>query len=80
MDAYFLTWNPISSEKQPIYQLFLNVFRYFLSFPEKKGSFSGGGKNRYPPSGPCTALSTSTRLVQAFGQCFSIIFTLGTTL
>ena len=41
-DAYFLTWNPKISGKQP-FSAFPKKFPYFLSFQEKKASFWGGG-------------------------------------
>ena len=42
-DAYFLTWNPKISGKQP-FSAFPKIFPYFLSFQEKKASFWGGTK------------------------------------
>ena len=42
-DAYFLTWNPKISGKQP-FSAFPKNFPYFLSFQEKKASFWGGTK------------------------------------
>ena len=58
-----------------IFQLFQKKKAYFLSFEEKKASFWGGTKISSPAS-PCNTLSPSTRFVQAFGQSFSVIFTL----
>ena len=46
-DAYFLTWNPKISGKQP-FSAFPKNFPYFLSFQEKKASFWGGDKNYHP--------------------------------
>ena len=46
-DAYFLTWNPKISEKQP-FSAFPKNFPYFPSFQEKKASFWGGDKNYHP--------------------------------
>ena len=73
-DAYFLTWNPKISGKQP-FSAFPKKFPYFLSFQEKKASFGGGGQKLSSPGGPCTTLSTSIRFFQASGQSFSVIFT-----
>ena len=73
-DAYFLTWNPNISGKQP-FSAFPRNFPYFLSLQEKKGVILGGGQKLSSPGGPCTTLSTSMRFFQASGQSFSVIFT-----
>ena len=46
-DAYFLTWNPKISGKQP-FSAFPKNFPYFLSFQEKRRHFGGGTKSIIP--------------------------------
>ena len=66
------------SGKQAFFSFCKKKIPYFLSFEGKKASFSGGTKFFHPRVVLvlCSTLSTSIRFVQAFGQSFSVIFTL----
>ena len=55
---------------------FSNFFPLFPLIRGEKHVILGRDKKKSSPGSPCTTLSTSIRLVQAFGQSFSVIFTL----
>ena len=66
---------PPKNPGNSIFQLFRKKKLFFL-IGGSKSVIGGGGHFFSSPGGPCTALSTSIRFVQAFGQSFSAIFDL----